>query len=613
MDTNDDGISFEPPRPEAPPAGGPPLAPPPPSGTDAPLLPPLPAGPPQFVPLPFVSQDGEPTATVVPAGTHRKRSKGKVVGGLIAVVALVGAGGFAVSKIVAGNDGGAASPTEVGTRLMDALAAEDALGVVDLLLPGERDMMRQPLIDIVGNLKRLDIVDSTASLDKVGGLDIVFDDVQVEPSATNVDDVSDIRITATGTASVNGDSVPIGNLLIDEVFGGDRPNLDNAPQDSDLDWKLATVKHDGRWYLSAFYSIAENARNGGDDIPEVALVPRGADTPEGAVQAIFDAVHDLDLEALIAGLNPNEAGALQRYAPMFIDQAQASIDDLDTKVSFSNVKFSVSGDGDRRIVAVDGFSMKADTGGGEVTVESKGDCVVMTTKDTTTNTCDVGSSIDAALGTLGLDDNDDIKAFVKTVQDALSDLGPTGITVQKVGGKWFVSPVGTIADILLAVLTALDKGELTDIIDGAKKVSKSIGETIFSSDGGIDIGGSSTGDASGLDACFSQVEYQAYASCLEAGIDDGSIDPTLVPPFFRFAECGVGESYWNGDVYSMSDEEFTAFATGAAPCFQQKVADGTITSFELPYELSRPDCLEGRNWYNVTDSDYMNRVFDCAS
>ena len=62
----------------------------------------------------------------MPTGTHGKRSRGKVVGGLIAVVALVGAGGFAVSKIVAGNDGGAASPTEVGTRLMDSLAAEDA-------------------------------------------------------------------------------------------------------------------------------------------------------------------------------------------------------------------------------------------------------------------------------------------------------------------------------------------------------------------------------------------------------------------------------------------------------------------------------------------------------
>jgi hypothetical protein len=615
VDTNDDGTSFEPPRPEAPPVSGPPLAPPPPSSTDTPVLPPLPAGPPQFDPQ-FVSQDGEPTATVVPAGTHGKRSKGKVVGGLIAVVALVGAGGFAVTKIVAGNDGGAASPTEVGTRLMDALAAEDALGVVDLLLPGERDMMRQPLIDIVDNLKRLDIVDSTASLDKVGGLDIVFDDVQVEPTATNVDDVSDIRITATGTASVNGDSVPIGNLLIDEAFGGDRPDLDSAPSNADLDWKLATVKDDGRWYLSAFYSIAENVRNGGDDIPE-PLLPRGADTPEGAVQAIFDAVHDLDLEALIADLNPNEAGALQRYAPMFIDDAQTSLDDLDAKISFSDIKFSVTGDGDRRIVAVEGFSMKADTGNGEVTVESKGDdCVEITTDDTTTNTCDAGNSIDAALGTLGLTDNGDIAAFVKTVQDAFADMGPTGITVQKVDGKWFVSPVGTIADIFLAELAALDKAELTDIIDGAKKLFDSMlsGDGIFSP-GRVEIGGSDsgTGDASGFDACFSQDEYQAYSSCIQAGIDDGSIDPTLVPPFFRFAECGAGESYWKGDVYSMSDEEFTAFATDAAPCFQQKVADGTITSSELPYELSRPDCLEGRNWYNVTDSDYMDRVFECAS
>ena len=92
--------------------------------------------------------------------------------------------------------------------------------------------------------------------------------MQVEPTDTNVDDVSNIRITATGTASIDGDTVPIGQLLIDEAFGGDRPDLDSEPQDSDVDWKLATVKSDGRWYLSAFYSIAENARNGGDDIPE---------------------------------------------------------------------------------------------------------------------------------------------------------------------------------------------------------------------------------------------------------------------------------------------------------------------------------------------------------
>ena len=32
----------------------------------------------------------------------------------------------------------------------------------------------------------------------------------------------------------------------------------------------------------------------------------------------------------------------------------------------------------------------------------------------------------------------------------------------------------------------------------------------------------------------------------------------------------------------MSDEEFTAFATAAAPCFQKYVDDGTISAFELP-------------------------------
>ncbi len=200
-------------------------------------------------PPPFIPHDDAATATVVPTSKPITRSRGKVVGGLLAVVALVGAGGFAIGKIVAGDDGGAANPTEVGTRLMDALEAEDALGVVDLLLPGERDMLRQPLVDLVDNLKRLEIVDSTASLDKVGGLDLAFQDVQVDQTDTNVDDVSNIRITATGTASVDGDSVPIGPFLIDEAFGGDRPDMGSQPQDSDIDWKLATVKRDGRWYL----------------------------------------------------------------------------------------------------------------------------------------------------------------------------------------------------------------------------------------------------------------------------------------------------------------------------------------------------------------------------
>jgi hypothetical protein len=538
---------------------------------------------------------------------------------LIAVVALIGAGGFAISKIVAGDDGGAASPTEVGTRLMDALAAEDALGVVDLLLPGERDMLRQPLIDLVDNLKRLEIVDGAASLEKVGGLDLAFEDVQVDQTDTNVDDVSNIRITATGTASVDGETVPVGQLLIDEAFGGDRPDMGTEPQDSDLEWKLATVKRDGRWYLSAFYSIAENARNGGDDIPDRAIVASGADTPEGAVQAVLDAADDLDLEALIAALNPNEAEALQRYAPMFIDEAQQAIDDLGAKVAISDTTYSVIGDGDRRSVSLDGFTLKASADGNEVSVESSDGCVIVTSGDTTADSCKGGSTIDEALTTLGLNENDDVKSLIKTSQDAFADMKPLGITVQKVDGKWYVSPVGTYFDLLLAWLGALDKGELTDLIEGAKKVSETLStEGIFSSSegtagGAIDTGPTDDPSLNAVDQCYAQTEYPAFSACMIAGLDDGSIDTSYVAPYYRFPECGVGDLYFSGEVYTMTDEAFTAFAIGAAPCFQQLVADGTLNQFELPYELSRPDCLEGKNWYNIVDDAYTTRLFDCSS
>ncbi|HEY4609608.1 MAG TPA: hypothetical protein VIH06_10405, partial [Ilumatobacteraceae bacterium] len=412
-------------------------------------------------------------ATVVPQGTAGKRSKGKKVGGLIAVVALLGAGGFAVSKIVAGDEGGASNPSEVGTRLMDSLEAEDALGVVDLLLPGERDTMRQPLIDFVNHMKRLKIVDESASLDKVGGIDLSFDGVHVEETPTNVDDVSDIHITATGTASVNGDTVPIGDLLIAEAFGGKRPDLDSEPQTSPIDWNLATVQRDGRWYLSAFYSLAENARQGAD-IPETGVPLRGSSTPEDAVRTMLDAVSDLDVEGLIGALNPNEAEALQRYAPIFLDEATQGLDDADPGINITNLKLSVTGDGDRRTVTLDEFTINAGSGDDAVSVERKDGCTVVTSGGDTTNTCETGASIMTAIDGFGLDENGELKAFITTVSNAFADMKPAGITVQRVDGQWYVSPIGTFADIVLNALAALDNQELTDIIDGAKKLADSV-------------------------------------------------------------------------------------------------------------------------------------------
>ena len=92
-------------------------------------------------------------------------------------MALVGAGVFALVKIGGDDDkGGAASPTEAGQDLVKALNDEDILGAVDLLLPGERETFRQPMIDLVDNLKRLEVLGDKADPSKVAGVDIDLSD-----------------------------------------------------------------------------------------------------------------------------------------------------------------------------------------------------------------------------------------------------------------------------------------------------------------------------------------------------------------------------------------------------------------------------------------------------
>ena len=118
----------------------------------------------------------------------------------MAVVALVGAGVFALTQI-GGNDdkGGAASPTEAGENLVAALNDEDILGAVDLLLPGERDTFRQPMIDLVDNLKRLEVLGDDADPSKVKGIDIDLADAKVTadtPAAPDITPSASRRRTA---------------------------------------------------------------------------------------------------------------------------------------------------------------------------------------------------------------------------------------------------------------------------------------------------------------------------------------------------------------------------------------------------------------------------------
>ena len=207
------------------------------------------AGPPT-VPL----EVGPPTTPieVTPPPSAKKRGKGVIIGAAVAVVALVGAGVFALTQI-GGNDakGGAASPTEAGENLVKALNDEDILGAVDLLLPGERETFRQPMIDVVDNLKRLDVLGDDADPSKVSGIDIELADAKVVADTPSAPDITTIRISATDHSTVNGEALPVGDIIIDEALGGKRPSNTTEASNSKGSVALTTVEKDGRWYVSA--------------------------------------------------------------------------------------------------------------------------------------------------------------------------------------------------------------------------------------------------------------------------------------------------------------------------------------------------------------------------
>ena len=184
------------PPPPTPSAGGTTPPPPPPPVPSGPYLPPnepfttsppsmsVPAGPPP----PIASPD---TAAAPPS----RRRKGVLVAAVVTVLAVGGAATFAAMQITGGNTGGAASAQEVGEQVLASIENEDVLGILDMLLPGEREVFRQPAIDFVSELSRLEVLSPAADLAKIEGVDLSITGGTVEVGETNAADITNLELT----------------------------------------------------------------------------------------------------------------------------------------------------------------------------------------------------------------------------------------------------------------------------------------------------------------------------------------------------------------------------------------------------------------------------------
>jgi hypothetical protein len=625
------------------PAGGPHL--PPPSPPPAPPAPPAGTVPPPPPPTgaatapeadPAAVAAGEPT----PVEPPHKRSKLVVAGAVAAVGALGLAGLFAVQRFSGEAAGGAATADELGLDLLAAIEAEDVLGVIDTMLPGERDALGDPFVEMVGELQRLEVLSADTDLSRLIGLDVDLTEEAVLVRGTNVPDIVNVSLAAQASVTLDGSRLPIGSFIEEQLPDDALTELrgTRVTETDELALELTAVQDGDRWYFSVFHTIAELARaDAGDEpIPVEGVAAAGGDSPEAAVDRMLDHVEELDLRGIIATLDPAEAAALQRYAPLFLDEAEAALAEapLDWRVDVR--EFRVEGDGGERTVLVDALGISGEMEGSPFSFGFSDGCVRAEFDGETFEEC--GATSDEQLDSL-FAEAPAIAAFTTSVEEAFADLEPIGLELRERDGAWYVSPFATLTEAILAALRALDRTELDMLVDDGTAAAEEFfdlflggfafddglddfgfGDDGFGAvdDGAVDDGGFADDPAdpplTAWDECYAEPVAADAVACFERYVASGEIDELSVPTALLHPECGLAELTWEGGFYDATDAEFTATLETAAPCFRALVDSGEVEEWMLPFEVLHAECFEGRNWYTeFADDAYNDRVDACIA
>ena len=295
-----------------------------------------------------------------------------VLAALTAVVLLGGGVFFALSAF--GASGGASSPDEGIEAVLGAVGDEDFVTLAELMEPAERRTLAEPAItDVLPELVRLGLLDDSVDAGDIEGVDLVFTDVEYRVERlVGVDDIAHVFLTGGEFASnVNGALLP----FTDEI---DTADLDQQDRQTitESDTPIVFVERDGGWFFSLWFTIAENARIAADErLPSPGESPAQipSDSPEAAIEGMFNSMTEFDLTSFVGHMDPEEMAVLYRYSPLFLDDAQAMLDDSrgdlrDEGITWemSNFDFDVDQSGDDAVVAMRGFTLDFATDGFEI-------------------------------------------------------------------------------------------------------------------------------------------------------------------------------------------------------------------------------------------------------
>ncbi len=289
-------------------------------------------------------QYGQPGPTPPPV----KNRTPVLITAIAVVVALVAAAAvyfFAIRDTDTSTASGAQTPQESVTALFTTLSNSDPIGLADRLDPAEASLFTDLNTDVITELKRLEVLSPAASADTMTGTTITVQGLTFDGAPEVINENLQIVKLTGGTVTVSSDpnNIPLSDKIKD-AFGTE---IDQAqPQSQTVNiadavakndgkpFRVATVQRDGEWYVSLFYTIADNAvHEAGLPNPTAAdaIPAKGQDSAEEAAKALVDAAAAGNLTDVIAVLPPDEMGVLHDYGKLLIEQADA--DGLDSDMT----------------------------------------------------------------------------------------------------------------------------------------------------------------------------------------------------------------------------------------------------------------------------------------
>ena len=395
------------------------------------------AGPGDLEPIPFVTSEAR--------GRARRPFRAVITAAGVAALVLVSA--LAVSAVV--GSGGSDSPEGAVRRLADALSHEDPLAAADVIAPDEVRTLHGTLDAAAHKAAELQLVQTAGA--PLSGIDFNVSGLKLSTQSLG-NGYSKVTVEG-GTFSASTHKAKFSPLMQKALRNTD----DNSSQ-ADLSQLAGThrlptfvvvVRQGGSWYVSAAYTTLEYVREW-NQLPaadfgagERDVATLGADSPDAAVQDSVRALQRNDWTKLMTMVSPREIPFYDYRAAFneLIRKREAESAAPSTNFTIDAMTTNAQIDGDTAKVTL---NASGTTDSGKWKLE--GGCFTPPDTSTPAITCGEG----------------DFLGLISTPYSAL-DKG-SQFTAIKHGGRWFVSPVGTVLDVVDKWISTLDRRTLFTMI-----------------------------------------------------------------------------------------------------------------------------------------------------